>query len=247
MSYQTPYTLKENVGNNHFSWETRQKEQWRTPSITIPSLKSWTLDDIQIGEEIVFEEIYNGKIQSSVWLKNFIYCEAWTIEGYAIPLVVFDNHNHALYFWVDAIRNGILQKWFELIHIDEHSDLWENTYPFDGDKAIQEEKYAWEFTNFFCNVGNYIIPGLECGIIGSMIRIENEYQIDTSMNYEPSENSVLNLDLDFFAPEMSFIDEKKKIQCIRNLMRKVKYVTIATSPYFIEPWIALEKLRKILN
>jgi hypothetical protein len=84
-------------------------------------------------------------------------------------------------------------------------------------------------------VGNYIQPALRSGLVGSMIRIENEYQIDEYMNYVPSENSVLNLDLDIFAPELDHISGEKKIQIIKNLLKKVKYVTIATSPYFIEP------------
>ena len=67
-----------------------------------------------------------------------------------------------------------------------------------------------------------------------MIRIENEYQIDTYMDYTPAENSVLNLDIDIFAPELDHIDEEKKVLLIKNLLKKVKYVTIATSPYFID-------------
>jgi hypothetical protein len=67
-----------------------------------------------------------------------------------------------------------------------------------------------------------------------MIRIENEYQIDEYMDYIPTENSVLNLDLDIFAPELDHISEEKKITLIKHLLKKVKYVTIATSPYFIE-------------
>ena len=67
-----------------------------------------------------------------------------------------------------------------------------------------------------------------------MIRIENEYQIDEYMNYIPIENSVLNLDIDIFAPELDHIPENKKLDIIRNLLKNVKYVTIATSPYFIE-------------
>ena len=67
-----------------------------------------------------------------------------------------------------------------------------------------------------------------------MIRIENEYQIDAYMDYIPSENSLLNLDLDIFAPELDHIPEEKKIKIIKNLLEKVQYVTIATSPYFIE-------------
>jgi hypothetical protein len=67
-----------------------------------------------------------------------------------------------------------------------------------------------------------------------MIRVENEYQIDAFMEYQAESNSVLNLDLDIFAPELDHIPEKKKIQIIQNLLRQVKYVTIATSPFFIE-------------
>jgi hypothetical protein len=67
-----------------------------------------------------------------------------------------------------------------------------------------------------------------------MVRIENEYQIDSYMDYSPQVNSVLNLDLDIFAPELDHIPEDKKIRLIQNLLKKVKYVTIATSPYFID-------------
>jgi hypothetical protein len=67
-----------------------------------------------------------------------------------------------------------------------------------------------------------------------MIRIENEYQIDEYMDYTPSENAILNIDIDIFAPELDHIPEEKKIQIIKNLLKRVKYVTIATSPYFID-------------
>ena len=123
---------------------------------------------------------------------------------------------------------------FELIHIDEHSDLWHNDYDLDLEKALSDETYAWEFTNLSCNVGNYIAPALRSRLVGKMIRIENEFQIDEYMEYTPPENSVLNLDLDIFAPELDHINAAKKIRIIQHLLKRVKYVTIATSPYFIE-------------
>lgn len=67
-----------------------------------------------------------------------------------------------------------------------------------------------------------------------MIRIENEVEIDEYTNYSPCKNTVLNLDLDIFSPELDFIPEEKKMRLIRNLLQKVNYVTIATSPYFID-------------
>jgi hypothetical protein len=93
-------------------------------------------------------------------------------------MIIFDNHNHALYFWLEAIRNGKLKRGFTLIHIDEHSDLWHNEYNLDLERALQDEQYAWEFTNLSCNVGNYINPAIRTGLVGKMIRIENEFQID---------------------------------------------------------------------
>ncbi len=54
------------------------------------------------------------------------------------------------------------------------------------------------------------------------------------MDYIPSENSILNLDLDIFASELDHIPSEKKVKIIKNLLKRVKYVTIATSPFFIE-------------
>jgi hypothetical protein len=246
MFYKNPYILREKLGNNAFAWEERCKIYNGYPILTIPSLIDWTLDDVKIWEDIVFEEIEDGVLRSCKWLQNFIrlspsdYPTIW-------PIAIFDNHNHALYFWLEAVRDGILKPGFELIHIDEHSDLWANNNTLELTRAIKDEKYAYEFTNFSCNVGNYIIPALESGLIGNMIRIENEFELDNHRNYIPSKNSVLNIDLDFFAPELEFIDRQKKISLIQRLLPLVWCITIATSPFFIEPWKAIKALYEIFG
>lgn len=172
--------------------------------------------------------------------------DSWKVQN--VPeIVIFDNHNHALYFWIDAVRRGIVTPGFELIHIDEHSDLWANEHTLDLDRALEDDDYTWSFTNLECNVGNYIRPAIDAGLVGSMIRIENEYQIDEHLSYTPSSNSVLNIDIDIFAPELDHIPEAKKIMIIQHLIKQVRYVTIATSPYFIEQWTALEKIQKIMK
>jgi hypothetical protein len=236
--YSQKYTLSERLGNNAFAWQEREVLYGHSPTLAIPSLIEWTLDDVIVWDDVVFEEMENGLLRSCKGLRNFVQLSGET--------VIFDNHNHALYFWCDAVRRWIIEPGFEIIHIDEHSDLWHNEKDLDLKKALQDEEYAWQFTNLSCNVGNYIVPALESGLVGSMIRIENEYQIDKYIDYSPSENSVLNLDLDIFAPELDHIPEEKKIQIIKNLLGKVKYVTIATSPYFIEQWRALNYLHQIL-
>lgn len=190
---------------------------------------------------VVFEEIEDGKLKSCTWLENFI-----RLIDSAIPITIFDNHNHALYFWIEAIHESFIKPGFELIHIDEHSDLWSNKDIFDQEKALVNLDYVWEFTNFSCNVGNYIEPALKSHLTSKMVRIENNFEVDKYMDYIPSDNAVLNIDLDFFAPEMDFIDETKKIRLIKNLLPRVGCITIATSPFFIDQKRAIEALHKII-
>lgn len=239
MHYANKQILNQNLGNNAFAWDERTAEYGQSPILTIPALIDGTLDDVKIGSQIVFEEIENGILRSCVGLENFVQLSE--------NMIVFDNHNHAIYFWIDAVREWIIQPGFELIHIDEHSDLWNNDNHLDLEKAITNPEYAWDFTNLSCNVGNYILPAIESGLVGNMIRIENEYQIDAYIDYIPSSMSVLNIDLDIFAPELDHIPNEKKIKIIKNLLEKVQYVTIATSPYFIEQCRAINYLKNILE
>ncbi len=186
-----------------------------------------------MGSQIAFADMENGVLRECIGLEHFVNIN-WKHKTGNTKLMVFDNHNHALYFWIDAVRRGIVSLGFTLVHIDEHSDLWANSNHLDLRKAFEDESYAWEFTNYKCNVGNYIKPALDSGLVGKMIRIENEFQIDEFLGYIPDNNSILNLDLDIFAPELDYIDERKKIACIQNLLSRIKYVTIAISPYFID-------------
>lgn len=255
MPYSEVHILDQELGNNAFAWEERMRKYGVMPTLTIPSLIDGDISDMQIGQTIAFEEIENGVIKSCQWLRHFVRMKIprnqaekqWNPVLHAQELTIFDNHNHAIYFWLDAVRRGIVKAWFELIHIDEHSDLWHNEHHLDLEKALSDEEYAWEFTNLSCNVGNYIAPALSSGLVGKIIRIENEYQIDEYMNTLPSKNSLLNLDLDIFAPELDHIPESKKIRIIQHLLKHVKYATIATSPYFIEQWVAIEKLQMIFD
>jgi len=196
------------MGNNAFAWEKRKELYNMSPSLIIPNLIEWSTNDIKIWNEIVFEEFSDGQIISCKGLKYFV-----NIKRPNVPeIVVFDNHNHALYFWIEAIRKKIIEPGFELIHIDEHSDLWDNIHILDKEKALKEEQYAWEFTNLACNVGNYILPAIECWLVKNIIRIENEFQMDAYMDYIPPKNTILNIDLDIFSNELDHIPDAKKLQ-----------------------------------
>lgn len=82
------------------------------------------------------------------------------------------------------------------MHVDQHSDMQENQYIF--------EKEDWEsvveFTNFFCTVGNFITPALQSGIIATVEQIRTECKLLSTQ--KPHQNYILDLDLDFFDPQM---------------------------------------------
>lgn len=96
MSYISPTILKEPLGNNAFSYDIRMSK-----TLYVPSIIDGSFADISLGDEVVFEDCdENGVLQSCTGIKNFIRTQ-WN----GIPLVLFDNHNHALYFWYEALSH----------------------------------------------------------------------------------------------------------------------------------------------
>lgn len=102
-SYSQRHILTENLGNNSFAWDARTMRYGHSPTLTIPSLIDGTLDDVIVGEDIVFEEMEDGTLRSCKGLQDFVRI----LPSYyptIPPVTIFDNHNHALYFWCDAVR-----------------------------------------------------------------------------------------------------------------------------------------------
>jgi hypothetical protein len=157
--------------------------------------------------------------------------------------------------WADALVHGYIQHSFTLVHIDEHSDMWKNIHTEEFENIYTPESiYATDFlkniytyTNYKCNVGNYIQPAIHTKMISEMICIENEYQIDMYREYVPSENMVLNLDIDFFSPDMDYIDYQKKKDIVLHFARKARCITVATSPFFIDQQKAIQVIHDIFG
>lgn len=91
--YKNPFYLTEPLGNNAFSYEKRTRK-----ILYVPPIIDGIFSDIRQGVEVVFEDVDEKNVlRSCIGLQNFI-----RMEWKGIPLVVFDNHNHALYFWYEA-------------------------------------------------------------------------------------------------------------------------------------------------
>lgn len=257
--YKTPFYLTEPVGNNAFSYDTPMGTGKRiNKTLYIPSIITGAFSDLRQGEGIVFEDVdEKGILQSCTGLQNFVrmtYTPPWQggIEGGSgIPMIVFDNHNHALYFWYEARVQGIIDTKNTLVHIDEHSDLWGNKNDLEvetchGTSLLEK---VFHFTNYQCNVGNYIQPALREGIIEKVLRIEDTIGMEKYVSYQKWENEslILNLDLDFFAPELDYIPFEDKKRTILHFARQAKLITVATSPFFIDQKRAMEMLGKVFE
>ncbi len=217
----TGFYIDRPQGNNAFSYHKRKNKR-----IFVPALQESAIERISLGEKIVFSEVENGKEYNRCGLKNFIYSY---VNG--THIFIFDNHNHAFFFWMLGYLQGAIEKGRELVHIDQHSDMREpqRYYP-----NILNEKISlvdvFEYTNYMLNVGNFIKPALNCGLF-SAVKI-----IDSSETFErrPYGDFVLDIDMDIFSDDMRYISEHKKMRRIKDYLARTDFVTIATSPYFIK-------------
>ncbi len=237
--YREWFYLTQSVWNNTFSYDNRKNKK-----LYIPSLINWSIDDIKLWDQVVFEDYdFDDKLSSCYGLKNF-YKIPWDWKD----IYLFDNHNHAYYFWYLARAQWIIWDNNTLIHIDEHADTrdW-GEYLLKPDSC--DLKKVFQFTNFTLNVGNYIIPAQKEGIIADIIQVRNETNLKDYMDLrlDLAWDIVLNLDLDFFQPDLDFIDFNLKKKVVLDAAKKAKIITVATSPFFINQELAIEVFRGIFE
>lgn len=173
------------------------------------SFREAGLEALALGNQPCFaEKNEKGQLQSYFGLQDFLF---FVFEG--VPIFVFDNHNHALACRYRLYFQGKLQKGAKCLHLDQHSDLQEN--PF----SLQEESWeaVCEFVNECCNVGNFLRPALETGLLGAVEQIRTEYGL---LHREVSEEAyLLDIDLDFWAEEMSIQDLAGTLEKTKKLIR----------------------------
>ncbi|MDD3302762.1 MAG: UPF0489 family protein [Candidatus Gracilibacteria bacterium] len=272
--YSKPFYITQNQGNNAFSYKKRQNKRLYIPNL----IKIDSFDDINLGNEIVFEDYdFNGNLVSCTGLKNFYEVEI-PIETNGKKenkkIYLFDNHNHAYFFWHKSRLDGIIGNNCTLYHIDEHTDM-RNPGIYLETKDLNKIEKIFEYTNYV-DVGNYIIPAIHDGLIKEMHSIRSESELlvissEVEKSFEeldstkfinnyiskkpiPSLKSelqtpsiILNLDLDFFEPKLDYIDYKLKKELIQKIIKKASVITVATSPFFIDQNLALKVFRDLFS
>lgn len=232
--YSTPLYISDPIGNNEFSYQQR-KALWSWGEIYTPSLIQGSLADIQRGSEICFEEVVNGKIISCIWLKNFV-----QFDYHGKPIFIVDNHNHVLSFRYNHQHSkpSTPSTPFNLIHIDQHSDMKPNENILTPNENIED------FINTKTNVGNFIPAAINSWIINNVIQIRTDTALHSILNSEFwILNFILDIDIDFREGKEITQDD---IKIIQQLISHAEIITIATSPYFIDQKQAIDIINKLL-
>lgn len=224
------FFLEENTGNNEFSYDERSVKK-----IYVPRLVKGSLDDLNAGETISFCEVEDGVEKQCKGLESFV-----EIEYQGKQLYVFDNHNHAFYFWCKSLLEGRMKRGKTLVHVDQHKDM---RRPKCTDVDIDDMDDVFEYTNKQLNVGNFIVPAIENKIFEDVVIVDSSY----SLSQKIPDDIVLDVDLDFFSTDMDYIDYDFKVQRIRKMIKRASVITFATSPFFIDQQTALDVLRDILE
>ncbi len=231
--YSQPFVIEGPVGNNALSFDRRGP----APRLWVPSLIDGAFDDVRPGDEVVFEELdEHSALHSCAGLAHLVRTD-WG----GIPAVVIDNHNHAFYFWCEAIDLGQIERGATLIHIDQHRDMRIPARGYDG-TTLED---AFDYTNFHLNVGNYIVPARDAGLIGDIQMVTGAAPLDDH-GFVERRNKILNIDLDFFAPEMAHVDFELARRFIAAHLPTTSLITIATSPFFIDQAQAIRTLNRLL-
>jgi hypothetical protein len=235
--YYRGFFIDTPFGNNAFSFDKRASQK-----IFVPPLVKGEIDDVRGSDEIVFGEIVDGKEVNARGLNAFVH-----IERPGQDIFVFDNHNHAFFFWCAAVSAGVMPTGLPLVHVDQHKDTrapeeWPPALVRATAPTLDLQPF-FHYTNYVLNVGNFIPPALHLGIFSDVVHVASREAFERDL---PA-RFVLDIDLDIFAPVLSSIPDGLKVERLREWVKKAAFVTVATSPFFIDQQVAIDRLQDILS
>ena len=198
------------------------------------------IDQVELGGPATFIEVEDGQEEECFGMKNMYRLVDKEIIGRDKEVYLFDNHNHAFFFWCQALNRGLMKRGQILLHVDQHKDT---RIPPDYDVNIGDLEDVKRYTNEVLNVGSFIKPAIHLGIFSDLMIVDSTYSMamDYPLDY------VLDIDLDFFSRDMDYIDYDQKIGRVKEYIEGASLITIATSPYFIEQERALKALRDLFE
>ena len=273
--YNTWFYITENIWNNSLSFDKINWKKIYIPSLVkISGFDEIKLLE-KNSDKITFQDFwFDDKLSINFWLENFYETTpspSLLRRGITAPIYLFDNHNHSLYFWYLAKEKKLIQEKNNILyHIDEHADYRDPWVVLEK----TDLQSIFNYTNFSdINVWNYIIPAEKEWLIWKTIQIrwtselesyvethcmclwktnegvknnQNRDRFNLSLQND-KESIILNLDLDFFQPDLDFIDYELKKKVILDIAKKASVITVSTSPFFIDQKLALKVFKDLFS
>jgi hypothetical protein len=246
--YSKARYLNLELGNNAFDFQKRSENN-PSPSIRIAPLSkynSWNAakSEIKFANYPAFEVYEENQLISKAGLEIFL--EFPNPYNPVCPVYVFDNHNHAFFFWHYAKLSGLFSETLTLLHFDQHKDTRIPANFLSFEESLSIDKID-TYTQEILNVGNFITPAIKTGLIKNIEIIDSTDSLKKFSQMASPSNYLLDIDLDFFSPDLDYIDNQLKIDTIKKHLSNAKVVTIATSPFFIDQNLAIKYLHKIMD
>ncbi len=229
------FYLTDPVGNNRGEFSSRRQRR-----LYIPPLMAGSPADLAVGERIAYVEVEGGREQAYPGLRNFIYYRRGDQDVF-----IFDNHNHAFFFWLAAYQAGKISSGNWLVHIDRHSDMWPPAQPptFSLNRPL-DLRQVFEYTNRVLTIATFIKPALQLGLFTEVELLNGVYP----PTLRAGQGFVLDIDVDIFADDPPDSPAYRfKMNRFRQYMACASLVTIATSPGFIPQARAVAAVQHLLK
>lgn len=191
------------------------------------------------------------------------------------PVYIFDDHNHALFGWVEAYKEGRIAKGSTLLHFDDHED---SNLPIEFSTRISGlipplDKWslqeAADYVRQSLRVTDFIAPAVYLRLVNTIYWIKfndpspknGEFIHFTIPCYKVGSNflakavlpqqikpelTIVDIDLDYFA-NVDGEEEEAEIEIVRRAISQAGVVTVAMSPDWIPAQVSMRILRKILK
>ena len=114
-----------------------------------------------------------------------------------------------------------------------------------------ELEKVFDFCNQKCNVWNFIPPAIESGIIINQVQIRSTTALE-NLKINKNQNFILDIDLDFC---LDWIDRdrinKENMDLLKDkfdeFWKYALWITIATSPYFLDQELAIYIMQNLFS
>lgn len=220
------FWISDNIGNNSYGFKESdaKNKTCESSKLFCPKIIYSDKFNIKLGTEPVFRDHELDKEFAGV--NHYLISHSLKSNT---PIFICDNHNMVLEAW-----RLVKEKRLNLIHIDQHFDNAQCEITYNNKQSIYQTKIC----NYidFATKSNWIDKTL------SFVESKDLKQIDKIDNLS---DTILNIDLDFFAPEVNLISLEDKINLIFKSAKSAKLITMATSPGFIDQPLAI-KVAKLL-